>query len=91
VPYRRITLEWLARSDESARFQTRGLLEWFRRNEPTIFPNDEASSSGVDDSHMGSKGGAICHNGNLVQNPAQKRNPDKEPSQEDSMVVPRLQ
>jgi hypothetical protein len=29
----------------------------------------------------GSKGGEICQNNNLVQNPTRKCNPDKEPSQ----------
>jgi hypothetical protein len=38
----------------------------------------------------GSKGGEIHQNDNLVQNPAWKRNPDKEPSHENSMVVMRL-
>jgi hypothetical protein len=38
----------------------------------------------------GSKGGEIHQNGNLVQNPAQKGNPDKKPSHEDSMVITRL-
>jgi hypothetical protein len=38
----------------------------------------------------GSKGGEIRQNDNLVQNPAQKRNIDKTPSHEDSMVVKRL-
>jgi hypothetical protein len=38
----------------------------------------------------GSKGGEIRQNDKLVQNPARKRNPDKEPTQENSMVVTRL-
>jgi hypothetical protein len=38
----------------------------------------------------GSKGGEIHQNDNLVQNPAQKGNPDKKPSHEDSMVIMRL-
>jgi hypothetical protein len=36
---------------------------------------------------QGSKGGEIRQNDNLVQNPTRKRNPDKEPSHKDSMVV----
>jgi hypothetical protein len=39
----------------------------------------------------GSKGGEMRQNDNLVQNPARKRNPDKKPSHENSMVVTRLQ
>jgi hypothetical protein len=39
----------------------------------------------------GSKGGEIHQNDKLDRNPTRKRNPDKEPSQEDSMVVMRLQ
>jgi hypothetical protein len=38
----------------------------------------------------GSKGGEIRQNDNLVQNPAQKRNPDKKLSHKDSKVVMRL-
>jgi hypothetical protein len=38
----------------------------------------------------GSKGGKIRQNDNLVQNPTRKRNPDKMPSHEDSMMVMRL-
>jgi hypothetical protein len=81
MPYRLTTLEWLARGDESARFQTRGLLEGFQRNDPTIFPNDEVSSSGVDGSHTGFKGRRNPQKDNLVQNFARKRNPKKETSQ----------
>jgi hypothetical protein len=50
APYGRITLERLARSDESTWSWTRQLLEGFRGNEPTIFLNYKVSSSGVDDS-----------------------------------------
>jgi hypothetical protein len=38
----------------------------------------------------GSKGGEIRQNDDLVQNPAWKRNPDKEPSHENSIMVTRL-
>jgi hypothetical protein len=38
------TLEWLAQSDESTSFQTRGLLEGFRGNEQATSPNDEVLS-----------------------------------------------
>jgi hypothetical protein len=37
-----------------------------------------------------SEGGEIQQNDNLVQNLAQKHNPDKEPSHKDSMVLTRL-
>jgi hypothetical protein len=37
-------------------------------NEPTIFPNDEVSSSGVDNSHLEVKGRRNTPKGNLVQN-----------------------
>jgi hypothetical protein len=44
VPYQQKTLEWLAQSDESTSFQTRGLLEGFWGNEPATSPNDEVLS-----------------------------------------------
>jgi hypothetical protein len=62
----------------------------FWGNETTILLNYEVASSRVDILIRGLKGGEICPNDNLVQNPAQKRNPDKKPSHEDSMVVMRL-
>jgi hypothetical protein len=57
VLHRQTTLERLTRSDEMTRFQTRGLLEGSQCNDPTIFPNNEALSIGVDVSQLGSKGG----------------------------------
>jgi hypothetical protein len=56
VPYQPTTLEWLAQNDEVTRFQTRGLLEGFQGNEPTIFLNNEISSSGVEGSRTKVKG-----------------------------------
>jgi hypothetical protein len=59
VLYQQTTLERLARSDEAARYRTRGLLEGFQCNDPTTFHNDEIASSRVDNSHTGSMGGEI--------------------------------
>jgi hypothetical protein len=50
-------------------------------NEPTIFLNNEVSSSGVDDSQSEVEGRRNPQKGNLVQNPARKCNHNKEPSQ----------
>jgi hypothetical protein len=49
--YRQTNLERLIRSDEAARFRTRGLLEEFQCNDPKFFPNDEVSSQGCYDTH----------------------------------------
>jgi hypothetical protein len=80
MSYCQTTLERLAQNDKLERFQTRGFLKGFG-NEPTIILNDEFASSGVDDSHMGSKGGEIGQKHNLVQTLARKHNHNKEPSQ----------
>jgi hypothetical protein len=50
-------------------------------NEPAIFLNDEISSNGVDDSHLGFKGRRNLTKCDLVQNLARKSNPIQEPSQ----------
>jgi hypothetical protein len=50
-------------------------------NEPTIFLNDEVSSSEVDISHSGFQGRKNPPKGNLVQNLARKHNHNMEPSQ----------
>jgi hypothetical protein len=49
-------------------------------NEPTIFLNDEVSSSEIDNCHSEVEGRRNPPKGNLVQNLAGKRNPIKEPS-----------
>jgi hypothetical protein len=56
-------------------------------NETTMFLNDEVASSGVDDSHTEFKGRRNPPKRPLGSNLARKRNPDKDPSHEDSMVV----
>jgi hypothetical protein len=48
-------------------FEQEDSLIGFCGNEKTIFLNNEVASSGVDDSHTGSKGGEIRQNGHLVQ------------------------
>jgi hypothetical protein len=72
-------------------FKQENNLIGFCGNETTIFLNDEVVSSGADDSHTGFKGRRNPPKRPLGSNLARKRNPDKEPSHEDSMVVMRLQ
>jgi hypothetical protein len=72
-------------------FEQEDSLICFCSNETTIFLNDEVASSGVDDSHIGFKGRRNLPKQPLGSNLARKRNLDKEPSHEDSMVVMRLQ
>jgi hypothetical protein len=71
-------------------FEQEDSLIRFYSNETTIFLNDEVASSGVDDSHTGFKGRRNPPKWPPGSNLARKRNPDKEPSHEDSMVVMRL-
>jgi hypothetical protein len=71
-------------------FEQEDSLIGFCGNETTIFLNDEVASSGVDDSHMGFKGRRNPPKWPLGSNLTRKRNPDKEPSHEDSIVVMRL-
>jgi hypothetical protein len=72
-------------------FEQEDSLIDFCSNETTFFLNDEVASSGVDDSHTGFKGRRNPPKRPLGSNLAQKRNSNKEPSPEDSMVVLRLQ
>jgi hypothetical protein len=75
-------MERLVRNDEAARFQTRGQSDRFQGYKTTIFLNGEVASSGVDDSHTGFKRDEKSAKMTIwFQNPAQKLNPDKEPSQ----------
>jgi hypothetical protein len=53
--YRQTTLKRLAQNDKLASFRIRGQPNRFWGNETTIFLNDQVASSGIDDSHMGSK------------------------------------
>jgi hypothetical protein len=53
-------------------FEQEDDLIGFWGNETTIFLNDVVASSGVDNSHMGSKGGDIRQNDNLVPNSCSK-------------------
>jgi hypothetical protein len=63
----------------------------FWGNETTIFLNDEVASSRVDNSQTGFKREEKSVEMAIwFKIPAQKRNLDKEPSQENSMVVTRL-
>jgi hypothetical protein len=81
VLYRQTILKRLTRSDEAARFWSRGLLEGFQCNDPAIFPNDEVSSQRGWRYSFGGRRKRNSKRGNLVQNHARKRNPNKEPSQ----------
>jgi hypothetical protein len=60
-------------------FGQEGYLKGFS-NQPTIFLNDEISSSEVDDSQLEVEGSRNPPKVNLVQNLARKSNPIKEPS-----------
>jgi hypothetical protein len=71
-------------------FKQEDSLIGFCGNETTIFLNDEVALGGVDVSHTGFKGRRNPPKRPLGSNLARKRNPDKEPSHEDSMVVMRL-
>jgi hypothetical protein len=71
-------------------FEQEDSLIDFSGNETTIFLNDEVALSGVGDSHTVFKGRRNLPKRPLGSNLARKRNPDKEPSHEDSMVVMRL-
>jgi hypothetical protein len=71
-------------------FKQEDSLIGFYSNETKIFLNDEVASSVVDDSHTGFKGRRNPPKRPLGSNLARNRNPDKEPSHEDSMVVMRL-
>jgi hypothetical protein len=71
-------------------FKQEDSLIGFCGNETTFFLNDEVVSSGVDDSHTGFKGRRNPPKRPCGSNLAQKRNPGKEPSHDDSMVVMRL-
>jgi hypothetical protein len=71
-------------------FEQEDSLIGFCGNETTIFLNEEVVSSGVDDSHTGSKGRRNPLKRPLGSNLARERNPNKEPSHEDSKVVMRL-
>jgi hypothetical protein len=80
MPCWRITLEWLARNDESTRFRTRGSLEGF-------WLMNQQSSSAMRFCHVELmilirrlEGGEICQKCDLVQNLAPKCNPIKESS-----------
>jgi hypothetical protein len=77
MPYRQTTLEWLARSDKSARFQTRGLSEGLWLMNQQYPPNDEVSSSGVHDFHLEFEGEEIRQEVSLAQDLARKRNHPK--------------
>jgi hypothetical protein len=60
VPYRPTALEWLARSDNPARFQTRGFLEGFQ-----VMNQQSSSTMRLRQAELtiliwGSKGGEIC-------------------------------
>jgi hypothetical protein len=88
--YRQTTLEILARMISWQGFEQEHGLISFRAIK-------QQSSSMMRLHHVelvilirGSKGGEIHQNDKLDRNPTRKRNPDKEPSQEDSMVVMRL-
>jgi hypothetical protein len=71
-------------------FKQEDSLIGFCGNETTIFLNDEVALGGVDVSHTGFKGRRNPPKRPLGSNLARKRNPDKESSHEDSMVVMRL-
>jgi hypothetical protein len=71
-------------------FKQEDSLIGFCGNETTFFLNDEVESSGVDDCHMGFEWRRNPPKRPLGSNLAQKRNSDKEPSHEDSMVFMRL-
>jgi hypothetical protein len=81
VPYRQITLEWLAQSDNPTRFQTRGFLEWFQVMNQQSFSMMRFCQAELMILIRRSEGGEIRQNSNFVQNLARKRNPIKEPSQ----------
>jgi hypothetical protein len=71
-------------------FEQEDSLISFWGNKTTFFLNDDVASNRVDDSHTGLKGRRNPPKWPLGSNLAQKHNPDKETSHEDSMVVMRL-
>jgi hypothetical protein len=71
-------------------FEQEDNLIGFCGNETIFFLNDEVASSGVDNSHTGFKERRNLPKRPLDSNLARKRNPNKEPSHEDSIVVMRL-
>jgi hypothetical protein len=89
--YRQTTLVRLARNDKLARFRSNGgpdrfLVAMKQQSSSTMRLRQVVSMILI----WRTKGKEIRQNNNLAQNPTRKHNPDKEPSQEDLMVVMRL-